>query len=60
MPVTTIETELQCQSVVERIDDLVACLEDTPEERELVELQLAVEIWDTKRWRDACQALSAR
>ena len=57
MPNITIETELQCQSVVERIADLAGCLEDTPEERELINLQLAFEIWESKRWREACQAL---
>lgn len=51
MPKLTIETELQCQQVTERIAELVGCIEDTPEERELIELMLAYEIWETKRWK---------
>jgi hypothetical protein len=51
MPKITIETELHCQQVSERIEELAGCLEDTPEEGELIALVLAFEVWETKRWR---------
>lgn len=54
---TIIESELDAQRVVERISELAGCLEDTPEERELIELVDQIEAWETKRWRHACGTL---
>ncbi|WNJ93035.1 hypothetical protein [Bosea sp. 685] len=51
MPSITIETEEQLHSVERRIAQLASCLDDTPEKRELVELTLAYDIWETKRWK---------
>lgn len=45
-----IETELDCQRVQERIDQLLGCLEDSAEEAELVALTEAFEDWERKRW----------
>jgi hypothetical protein len=45
-----IETELDCQRVQERIDQLLGCLEDSEEEAELIALTEAFEIWERKRW----------
>lgn len=47
---TPIETELDCQRVQERIDQLLGCLEDSAEEAELVALTEAFEDWERKRW----------
>ncbi|MBX9911215.1 MAG: hypothetical protein K2Z25_21235 [Beijerinckiaceae bacterium] len=44
----TIWTEEQYESVKERIAALAGCMEDTPEEGELITLQLAVEVWESK------------
>lgn len=43
----TIETEYAAAQ--ERLAELAGCLEDTPEEHELIKLQLAVEVWETKK-----------
>lgn len=45
-----IETELDCQRVQERIDQLLGCLEDSDEEAELMALTEAFEEWERKRW----------
>jgi hypothetical protein len=45
-----IETELDCQRVQERIDQLLGCLEDSAEEAELIALAKAFEEWERKRW----------
>jgi hypothetical protein len=50
MPQIAIETELDCQRAIERIAGLGGCLEGTAEERELIELSVAVEVWEAKRW----------
>lgn len=43
-----IQSYADCEKVRDRIADLAGCLEETPEERELIELELVVTIWDTK------------
>lgn len=50
MPKIAIQNELECQRVVERIEELAGCLEDTPEEQELIDLVVAFEEWEAKRW----------
>lgn len=37
------------EEALKRIADLAGCLEDTPEELELMELELEVAVWETKR-----------
>jgi hypothetical protein len=49
MPKITIETDDDHRRVMKRIAELAGCLDDTKEERELIDLALAIEIWDAKR-----------
>jgi hypothetical protein len=46
MPTITIETELDYQRALERIDELARCGEGTPDEAELLALIDAVEAWE--------------
>ncbi|HEV7326590.1 MAG TPA: hypothetical protein VGN91_16130 [Bosea sp. (in: a-proteobacteria)] len=48
MPKITIVSEDQRRRIQERIEELTGCREGTSEERELIDLTLAVEIWDAK------------
>lgn len=48
MPRITISSDLDRQRAAERIEDLTGCLEGSAEERELIDLVLALEVWDTK------------
>lgn len=57
----TIWTEAQFRMAQERIAELAGCLEDTPEEAELVALLLAIKVWDTKTGAGAvCLGASIR
>lgn len=44
-----IKTEAEYEAAQERLAELAGCLEDTPEEHELVTLELAVAVWESKR-----------
>lgn len=44
----TIKTEAEYDAAQQRLDALIGCLEDTPEEIELIEVQLAIVVWETK------------
>lgn len=46
-----LKTEDDYKTALERLAELAGCLEDTPEEHELVTLQLAVEVWESKHHR---------
>jgi hypothetical protein len=48
----TITTEDEYKAAEERIAEIAGCLEDTPGEHELITLELAVEIWQSKRRHD--------
>lgn len=43
-----IRNEADYQAALQRREDLAGCLEDTPEERELIAVQLAIEVWETR------------
>jgi hypothetical protein len=47
-----IRTKQDLDLVLELIEALAGCLEETPEERVLIDLVLALEIWETKRWNE--------
>ena len=43
-----IQNEADYQAAMQRREDLAGCLEDTPEERELIAVQLAIDVWETR------------
>lgn len=43
-----ITNETEYQAARERLTQLAGCLEDTPEERLLIVIQLSIEIWQTR------------
>jgi len=43
-----IQSEADYQAAMQRREDLAGCLEDTPEERELIAVQLAIDVWETR------------
>ncbi|UZF90426.1 hypothetical protein [Bosea sp. NBC_00550] len=45
----TITTKTEYEAAKKRIVELAGCAEDTPEEHELINLQLAVEVWESKK-----------
>jgi len=43
-----ISTQVEYEAAMERIQELSGALEGTPEEKQLIQLVLDVEIWETK------------
>lgn len=43
-----IQNEADYQAALQRREDLAGCLEDTPEEREMIAVQLAIDVWETR------------
>lgn len=43
-----IQSDSDYQRVLERLADLAGCLEDTPEERELIQLEFKLAVWESK------------
>jgi hypothetical protein len=44
-----ITNDAEYQVARERLAELAGCQEDTPEEHELIKLELAVAVWETKK-----------
>lgn len=44
----TITTETEYHAAQERLAAIAGCLEDTPEEQELIKLELAIAVWESK------------
>ncbi|HEV7257741.1 MAG TPA: hypothetical protein VGN82_08160 [Bosea sp. (in: a-proteobacteria)] len=45
----TITTETEYQAAQERMAELAECLDDSPEEQELISLELAAAVWESKK-----------
>ena len=57
MPNVVITNVQEYEAATQEVQDLSGALEGTPEERRLIDLVLAIEIWDAKHddasgWRD--------
>jgi hypothetical protein len=44
----TIQSNGDYERVLERLHDLAGCLEDTPEERELIQIEFKLAVWEAK------------